>query len=45
MVQYWEDFQFGVGVLGGIEAVLHVVNRMVRVEQHNPSETMMPVDF
>ena len=42
---YLEDAQFGVGVPGGGEAVLHVVNRLVESQGHDNSLTLLLVDF
>ncbi|GKE17577.1 hypothetical protein Tco_1425154, partial [Tanacetum coccineum] len=45
MSKYLSDFQFGVGVSGGVEVVLHSVNRVL-CEYHNyGSFAMLNVDF
>ncbi|KAL6514241.1 hypothetical protein OROHE_019228 [Orobanche hederae] len=45
MVEYLQDYQFGVGVSGGAEAILHVVNRLVNKHHMNDKLTMLTVDF
>ncbi|KAI3721949.1 hypothetical protein L2E82_32969 [Cichorium intybus] len=45
MVKYLNDFQFGVGVSGGAEAVLHSANRMLCKNHDNGSLTLLAVDF
>ncbi|KAL4583664.1 hypothetical protein LXL04_008246 [Taraxacum kok-saghyz] len=45
MTKYLNDFQFGVGVSGGAEAVLHSVNRVMREHQADGSFSMLTVDF
>ncbi|GJS29937.1 putative reverse transcriptase domain-containing protein [Tanacetum coccineum] len=45
MSKYLGDFQFGVGVLGGVEAVLHSVNRLLSEYHNNRSLAMLTVDF
>ncbi|KAL8167568.1 LOW QUALITY PROTEIN: hypothetical protein V2J09_009067 [Rumex salicifolius] len=41
MATYLQDFQFGVGVSGGAEAILHVVNRFVNKHHGDHSFTML----
>ena len=45
MAAYLQDFQFGVGVSGGAEAILHAVNRFVNKHHGDHSLTMLTVDF
>ncbi|KAL8159522.1 hypothetical protein V2J09_001059 [Rumex salicifolius] len=45
MVAYLQDFQFGVGVPGGAEAILHAMNRFVNKHHGDHSFTMLTVDF
>ncbi|KAI3750270.1 hypothetical protein L2E82_20904 [Cichorium intybus] len=45
MVKYLSDFQFGVGVSGGAEAVLHSANRVLCNNHDNGSLTLLAVDF
>ncbi|XP_056686000.1 uncharacterized protein [Spinacia oleracea] len=42
---YLEDFQFGVGVPNGSEAILHAVNRLVEAKGEVSSMSMLLVDF
>jgi len=45
MAKYLNDFQFGVGVSGGTEAILHSVNRVLNLRHGDGSLTMLTVDF
>ncbi|PWA73679.1 reverse transcriptase domain-containing protein [Artemisia annua] len=45
MSKYLSDFQFGVGVSGGAEAVLHSVNRVLSEYHNDGSFAMLTVDF
>ncbi|GKA95149.1 putative reverse transcriptase domain-containing protein, partial [Tanacetum coccineum] len=45
MTKYLNDFQFGVGVSGGTEAVLHSVNRVLSARHSDGSLAMLTVDF
>nr|GEW60614.1 hypothetical protein [Tanacetum cinerariifolium] len=45
MSKYLSDFQFGVGVSGGAEAVLHSVNRVLSEYHNDGSFPMLTVDF
>ncbi|PWA80994.1 hypothetical protein CTI12_AA190310 [Artemisia annua] len=45
MSKYLSDFQFGVGVSGGVEAVLHSVNRVLSEYHNDWSFAMLTVDF
>ncbi|XP_026409911.1 uncharacterized protein LOC113305503 [Papaver somniferum] len=45
MASYLQDFQFGVGVSGGAEAILHAVNRYFNKHHMDASLTMLTVDF
>ncbi|KAL5722078.1 hypothetical protein ACHQM5_005643 [Ranunculus cassubicifolius] len=45
MGTYLEDLQFGVGVPGGSEGILHAVNRLVEAKGDNNNLTMLLVDF
>nr|GEZ97617.1 hypothetical protein [Tanacetum cinerariifolium] len=45
MNTYLQDFQFGVGVPGGCEAVLHSVNRLVESKGNEVGLSMLLVDF
>ncbi|XP_026459245.1 uncharacterized protein LOC113359892 [Papaver somniferum] len=45
MVDYLQDYQFGVGVSGGAEAILHDVNMFVNKHHMNDKLTMLTVDF
>ncbi|KAK9056951.1 hypothetical protein SSX86_024316 [Deinandra increscens subsp. villosa] len=45
MTQYLYDFQFGVGVSGGAEAILHSVNRVLGDRHEDGSLAMLTVDF
>ncbi|MCH87559.1 reverse transcriptase-like protein, partial [Trifolium medium] len=43
--QYLNDFQFGVGVSGGAEAILHSANRVLGKRYEDGSLVMLTVDF
>ena len=45
MAKYLSDFQFGVGVSGGAEAVLHSANRVLSEYHSDGSLAMLTVDF
>jgi len=45
MTNYLNDFQFGVGVSGGAEAVLHSANRVLNACHSDGSLAMLTVDF
>jgi len=45
MAKYLNEFQFGVGVLGGAESILHSVNRLLNLRHEDGSLTMLTVDF
>ncbi|GKF91250.1 hypothetical protein Tco_0274951, partial [Tanacetum coccineum] len=45
MNTYLQDFQFGVGVHGGCEVVLHSVNRLVESKGNEVGLSMLLVDF
>jgi hypothetical protein len=45
MAKYLNDFQFGVGVSGEAEAILHSVNRVLNLRHGDGSLTMLTVDF
>jgi hypothetical protein len=45
MSKYLSDFQFGVGVSGGAEAVLHSVNRVLSEYHNDGSLAMLILDF
>lgn len=45
IIQHLVDFQFRVGVPGGVEAILHVVNRMVHDNKDGTSLNMMLAEF
>ncbi|GJS54136.1 putative reverse transcriptase domain-containing protein [Tanacetum coccineum] len=45
MNTYFQDFQFGVGVPGGCEAVLHSVNRLIESKGNEVGLSMLLVDF
>lgn len=45
MAKYLSDFQFGVGVSGGAEVVLHSANRVLTQYQNDRSLAMLTVDF
>nr|GEW29297.1 hypothetical protein [Tanacetum cinerariifolium] len=45
MSNYLCDFQFGVGVSGGAEAILHSVNRVLSEYHNDGSLAMLTVDF
>ncbi|GKE83498.1 auxilin-like protein, partial [Tanacetum coccineum] len=42
---YLQDFQFGVGVPGGCEAVLHSMNRLIEAKGDEVGLSMLLVDF
>ena len=42
---YLQDFQFGVGVSGGCEAILHSVNRFMEAKGSEVGYSMLLVDF
>ena len=45
MNSYLQDFQFGVGVPGGCEAVLHSVNMLIESKGREVGLSMLLVDF
>ena len=45
MTNYLQDFQFGVGVSGGCEAILHSVNRLIEARGNELGLFMLLVDF
>ncbi|GKD29043.1 hypothetical protein Tco_1239821 [Tanacetum coccineum] len=45
MLKYLSDFQFGVGVSGGAEAILHSANRLLSEYHNDGSLAMLTVDF
>ncbi|GKA62082.1 putative reverse transcriptase domain-containing protein [Tanacetum coccineum] len=45
MSKYLSDFQFGVGVSGGAEAILHSVNRVLSEYHNDGSLAMLTMDF
>jgi hypothetical protein len=45
MAKYLNDFQFGVGVSGGAEDILHSINRVLNLRHGDGSLTMLTVDF
>ena len=45
MTKYLNDFQFGVGVSSGAEAILHSVNRLLSDRHADESLAMFTVDF
>jgi len=45
MAKYLNDFQFGVGVSGGAEPILHSVSRLLNLRHEDGSLTMLTVDF
>ncbi|GJU92464.1 putative reverse transcriptase domain-containing protein [Tanacetum coccineum] len=45
MSKYLSDFQFGVGMSGGTEAILHSVNRELSEYHNDGSLAMLTVDF
>jgi len=45
MAKYLNYFQFGVGVSGGAEAILHSVNMVLNLRHGDGSLTMLTVDF
>ncbi|GKB82448.1 hypothetical protein Tco_0949343, partial [Tanacetum coccineum] len=45
MSKYHSDFQFGVRVSGGVEAVVHSVNRVLSEYRNDGSLTILTIDF
>jgi hypothetical protein len=45
MAKYFNEFQFGVGVSGGAEAILNSVNMVLNLQHEDGSSTMLTVDF
>lgn len=45
VVQYLNDFQFGVRVSGGAEAILHSANMVLSKRHGDGSLTMLTIDF
>ena len=45
MTKYLNDFQFGVGVSGDAEGVLHSANRVLSERHNDGSLSMLTVDF
>jgi hypothetical protein len=45
VVKYLNDFQFGVGISGGAEVVLHSANRILNQRHEDGSLAMLTVDF
>ena len=45
MTKYLNNFQFGVGVSGGADAILHSVNKLLNLQHEDGSLTMLTVDF
>ncbi|XP_052627549.1 uncharacterized protein LOC128134140 [Lactuca sativa] len=45
MAKYLNDFQFGVGVSGGAEAILHSANRLLNERHDDKSLSMLTIDF
>ena len=45
MTKYLNNFQFGVGVSGGVEAILHSVKRVLNLRHGDGSLTMLTLDF
>ncbi|KAK2402696.1 hypothetical protein QL285_052193 [Trifolium repens] len=45
IAKYLNDFQFGIGISGGAEAILHIVNRVLSQRHSDGSLTMLIVDF
>ncbi|XP_021991069.1 uncharacterized protein LOC110887808 [Helianthus annuus] len=45
MIEYLNDFQFRVGVWGGVEAILHTVNRVLNERHIDGSLAMLTIDF
>ncbi|GJW78372.1 hypothetical protein Tco_0140054 [Tanacetum coccineum] len=45
MSNYLSNFQFGVGVSGGVEAVLHSINRVLSEYHNDRTLAMLTVDF
>jgi hypothetical protein len=45
MAKYLNDFQFGDGVSGGAETILHSANRVLSLRHGDGSVTMLTVDF
>jgi hypothetical protein len=43
--KYLNDFQYGVGVSGGAEAILHSANRVMSQRYEDGSLAMLTVDF
>ncbi|PNX97145.1 hypothetical protein L195_g020368 [Trifolium pratense] len=45
MDKYLNDFQFGIGISSGAEAVLHSANRVLSQQHEDGSLVMLTVDF
>jgi hypothetical protein len=45
MGKYLNDFQFGIGVLGGAEVTLHSANRVLSLGHEDGFLTMLTIDF
>ncbi|MCI56773.1 hypothetical protein A2U01_0078024, partial [Trifolium medium] len=45
VVQYLNDFQFGIGISGGAEAILHSANMLLSQWHKDGSLAMLTVDF
>jgi hypothetical protein len=45
VAKYLNDFQFGVGISGGAEAILHSANRLLSQRHRDGSLAMLTVDF
>ncbi|KAK2402907.1 hypothetical protein QL285_052393 [Trifolium repens] len=45
VAKYLNDFQFGVGISGGAEAILHSANRLLSQRHDDGSLAMLTVDF
>ena len=45
VAKYLNDFQFGVGVSGGAEVILHSLNRLLNLRHEDGSLTMLTIDF
>ncbi|MCI64528.1 hypothetical protein A2U01_0085786, partial [Trifolium medium] len=45
VAKYLNDFQFGVDISGGAEAILHSANRVLSERHGDGSLTMLTVDF
>ncbi|KAK2403511.1 transcription initiation factor TFIID subunit [Trifolium repens] len=45
MTKYLNDFQFGVGTSGGVEAILHSANRLLSQRHEDGSLAMLAIDF